>query len=63
MYIIYKELPFMPEPEQTPFYSTNKTRPAGTFNRVRAKVFRWYIHAWFVNLRFKGTIEKIKPAC
>lgn len=54
----------------SPFYNTDikpyklftnvlPVNCCGTFQRYRAKIFRWYIHAWFINLWFQGTIEKI----
>lgn len=59
MYIIKKQLEFMPE---TPFYRCsrkNTLRGHGTFQRHRAKLFRWWISAVIANWFFGGEIEKV----
>jgi len=65
MYILKKQLPFMGD--NYSFYKADFSKVKysleryafGSFMRSRAKIYRWWLHAWFVNLFFKGQIEKI----
>lgn len=73
MYLLKKQLDFLPvevvyyhcQRENQGnvsryFFGTNpKPYQAGTFHRFKAKIFRYKLHAIFVNLFFGGIIERV----